>query len=339
MRQLSNFIFIGLILSLLSTSLIGQVDVSFPKKDKSELKKIRTSDIDLSGTWQIEISQKPWHGMPIFEDNDNGIATARIIQKGNKITGRVSCHARFEKKQGSLHYEKEFSGKFDGQIFVYKDIKVNGYINNHKSMRKLETCLKTAELEFFIKDNHYYMEGNWSGYGHISGGPCSPGKITMKKLSPDVAEKENNSFDVFFQKTTKKNKDIVIHKKKKTVKKLNGRKVSKEGTQVRVKSNYITIEVYDHKKNDGDIISLNFNGNWILSEHQIEKEKHVVDVFINKDRDKNFLILYAHNLGNVPPNTAGIIIDDGYRKQRFTLNSDLKTSDILYFTVKEPKKK
>jgi|GEM_PF-895404 len=338
MQYLSNFIFIGLILYCISSSLMGQVDVKFPKKNKSELEKIRTSDIDLSGTWQIEISQKPWSGMPVFEDDDNGIATARIIQKENKITGRVSCHARFAEKQGSLHYEKEFDGKFDGQTFIYKDLKVKGYINNHRSMRKLETCLKTAELEFFIKDDHYYMEGTWSGYGHISGGPCSPGKIIMKKLNPDVAEKQDKTFDVSFHKATKKNKDIVIRKKKQTVKKLNGRKVS-EGTEVRVKSNYITIEVYDHKKNDGDIISLNFNGDWILTEHQIEKEKHVVDVFISKDRDKNFLILYAHNLGNVPPNTAGVIIDDGYRKQRFTLNSDLKHSDVLYFNVKVPVKK
>ncbi len=338
MQNLLFSLFFGLILFVCNISLTGQVNVNFPKKDKEELTKIRTSNIDLSGIWQIEISQKDWPGMPVFEDDDNGIATAKIEHIGNRITGRVSCNARFADKLGSLHYEKEFSGSFDGVTFFYKDKKVNGYRNNHKTMRRLETCLKTAELEFFIKDDHYYMEGSWSGYGHISGGPCSPGKILMKKLNPDVSEKEIQTFDVLFSKLTQKKKDIVIRKNKQTVKKLNGRKVS-EGKQVTIRSNYITIEVYDHKKNDGDIISLNFNGDWILNEHEIEKEKHVVDVFINGDRDKNFLILYAHNLGNVPPNTAGIIIDDGHRKQRFTLNSDLKHSDILYFNVKEPKKK
>jgi len=167
---------------------MGQVDV----QNKSNLEENKTSEIDLSGTWQIEVSQKPWSGMPVFEDDDNGIATARIIQKENKITGHVSCHARFAEKQGSLHYEKEFDGKFDGQTFLYQDTKVKGYINNHESMKKMETCLKTAELDFFIKDGYYYMEGTWSGYGHISGGPCSSGKIIMKKRIPDIKKKKNN---------------------------------------------------------------------------------------------------------------------------------------------------
>jgi len=188
MQYLSNFIFIGLILSCISTSLMGQVDV----QNKSNLEENKTSEIDLSGTWQIEVSQEPWYGMSIFEDDDNGITKAKITQKGDKITGKISCFAYFAEDKGTLQYTQKFDGKFDGQTFLYQDTEVKGYINNHESMRKMETCLKTAELEFSTKGGYYYLEGNWSGYGHISGGLCSPGKIIMKKRIPDIKKKKNN---------------------------------------------------------------------------------------------------------------------------------------------------
>lgn len=307
-----------------------KIQVDFEKKSEEELTEIRSANsIDLSGVWEGVITQYHWDGKPQFE-NPNDIMRIRLEHNGNKVTGRVICNARFKDNMGKLYYEKEFSGIFDGQILQYKDEKVHDYMNTHKCMRRLETCMKMADLEFFIKDGDYYLEGDWSGYGHIGGNKCTPGRIEWRKINPEKEEKKV-AFEVNF--LPKRPSDLVIRKD--IVKKIKGRKVTK-GQVVKVKSQYITLEIYDHKRDDGDIVSLNYNGRWILENYRLDKEKHTVDVFIENVADApNYLILYAHNLGGVPPNTAAIVIDDGERKQQFVLNSDLKESDVIYFELVE----
>jgi len=83
---------------------------------------------------------------------------------------------------------------------------------------------------------------------------------------------------------------------------------------------------------NGDIISLNYNGNYILEKFTLKNEKHKVDVILDGDKAvPNYLILYAHNLGEISPNTVAVIVDDGVTQQRFILNADMKTSDVIYF--------
>ena len=330
---ISRFFVLLCCCSLSMTAQKFQVD--FGEKSEEELTELRTSDIDLTGIWEGVVTQQHWVGKPDFE-NPNHMTQIKITQKGDKLEGQLVCRAKFAKDMGTLSYEKDFEGKFDGQVFYYRDMKVHNYQNSHKTMRNLETCMKRAELEFYIKDGDYYLEGDWVGVGHENHGTCTPGSIRWKKVNEKEVKENKTKFEVNFesQKEKEKRAEIVLTKDKK-VKKLKGRKVNlKEPKRVTVKKPFITIEVYDHKKSDGDIISLNFNGRWILENHQIDKQKHTVDLQIDdSNKGSNYLILYAHNLGGVPPNTAAIVVDDGVSRQRFTLNSDLKQSDILYFTL------
>jgi WD40 repeat protein len=57
------------------------------------------------------------------------------------------------------------------------------------------------------------------------------------------------------------------------------------------------IEIFDRSVVDGDSISLNINGEWILQEYMVVKSKLKIHVKINPNATNNYLILYAHNLG------------------------------------------
>jgi hypothetical protein len=59
-------------------------------------------------------------------------------------------------------------------------------------------------------------------------------------------------------------------------------------------------------------------------------------VSINPQSPNNYLILYAHNLGEISPNTAAVAVLIGGQEYKLTLTSDLKTSGALNF-VYEPK--
>ena len=316
---------------LFSFSVFAQEEVNFKKKSSTELREIRSNkNVDLNGLWEGQISQLNWQGQPEFK-GVSGKLHVEISQRGRNVSCLLVCRAKFADNMGYLSYEKTFEGIWDGEQLTYTDTKVENYINTHKKLRHLETCIKTATLDFYKVANTYHFEGNWEGVGHISEVDCIPGKIHLTKVfEEDLALEEATTYNVNFGQMDKGPVAIKWDKNDK-IKKIKNRKVDK-GKIIQVDSNYISITVYDHQLDDGDIISLNYNGNWILEKYQIQNEEHQVDVFLDESgKVPNYLILYAHNLGRNPPNTVAVIVDDGVRRQRFILNADMNTSDVIYF--------
>lgn len=96
---------------------------------------------------------------------------------------------------------------------------------------------------------------------------------------------------------------------------------------VPVKARKLTLKVWDHNVVDGDIISLKWGDKWVLTNYKIVTEPLQLELILHGFSDK--LIVYAHNVGMVPPNTAAISVFDGHQTHRFVLNSDLETSEAL----------
>ncbi len=101
-----------------------------------------------------------------------------------------------------------------------------------------------------------------------------------------------------------------------------------------VSSSTFEILVWDDENVDGDTISLSFNGQLILDRYMVTAEKKKIQITMDPARD-NVLVMYAHNLGKNPPNTAAISINDGTTTRTLTLKSDLKKCDAVKFKLKQ----
>lgn len=102
--------------------------------------------------------------------------------------------------------------------------------------------------------------------------------------------------------------------------------VLEKGT-IQVKNRKLMISVWDHNTIDGDIISLRLGPEWILTEYELTGKKYAFETTIlGFSQD---LVMYAHNIGMVPPNTASINIYDGVTTQRITLESNMETSEAI----------
>lgn len=111
------------------------------------------------------------------------------------------------------------------------------------------------------------------------------------------------------------------------------RPVEKQGT-FSVASEYVEVLVWDNSKIDGDSISLNINGEWVLENYPVVKEKKSIRIQI-KPNTNNYLILYAHNVGSSPPNTAAVMVISGGVEQTLLLSSTLKKCGALNFEYKK----
>lgn len=94
---------------------------------------------------------------------------------------------------------------------------------------------------------------------------------------------------------------------------------------VTVESDEISVSIWDNGKEDGDIISLNVNGEWVLKDFEVKSESDKINVKIKKG--ENFIVLHAENLGRIEPNTAALKIDDGQMEKTIILNSNMGESE------------
>ncbi len=101
----------------------------------------------------------------------------------------------------------------------------------------------------------------------------------------------------------------------------------KETGTIEVKSRKLTISVWDYNTIDGDIISLKLGPDWLITHYQLTGDKYVIQTtLIGFAQD---LVLYAHNVGMVPPNTAAISVYDGLTTQRVSLESNMESSEAI----------
>jgi hypothetical protein len=134
-------------------------------------------------------------------------------------------------------------------------------------------------------------------------------------------------------KVVKPKEDIKVKPPKDSIipKTVDGRAVNLS-KKITVKNSFVTIKVWDHEVVDGDIVSLNLNGKWILQNYTLEKAPKEIKVTLSPGT--NYLVLHAHNLGLYSPNTAAIIVDDGVKENKVILQSNLNASGTIQIDLK-----
>lgn len=103
--------------------------------------------------------------------------------------------------------------------------------------------------------------------------------------------------------------------------------------ELEVDSDQIQIILWDHGRQDGDIVSIYINGEEVIKKHHLTYREVLFEVNLDSSQ-KNDLFLYAHNLGKFPPNTVSIKIRDNSSTEEIVLNSDLKSCESILINVK-----
>jgi hypothetical protein len=105
--------------------------------------------------------------------------------------------------------------------------------------------------------------------------------------------------------------------------------------KVNIENKLIRIELYDNGDIDGDSISLFYNGKVLLAHYKLTSKPIILEV--ETTEDVNELVMYADNLGTIPPNTALMIVMDGNKRYEVRVTSDLKQSGTIQFLPKNRK--
>ncbi len=93
----------------------------------------------------------------------------------------------------------------------------------------------------------------------------------------------------------------------------------------------IRVALYDNGVVDGDSISLFYNNKLILSHQRLSETAITLTLNVNTNKQVNDLTMYAENLGEIPPNTALMVVTDGDKRYEIPVTSDLKNSGTVRF--------
>jgi hypothetical protein len=107
---------------------------------------------------------------------------------------------------------------------------------------------------------------------------------------------------------------------------------------IEIDSSSITVALYDNGEIDGDSISLYFNGKLLLSHKRLSDKAIKFTLDVDRNQEVNELVMYAENLGTIPPNTALMLVYDGENRYEVRISSDLQKSGTIRFVHKQKTK-
>ena len=268
---------------------------------------------------------------PVMSQDFNGIWRGKLTQ------GTGGCYPEYNLELQIQHSDKQMAGTAYDYYDTTRYVKLNfnGKVNMQtKRMVLIEErvirykvppncvpCIKTYDLTLSREGNEEVLSGTWNGYQMGSKENCPQGKITLRRvvesafLMDDVTQSEELAA---VQKTL--------------------RPLSREVEIVKTLSldtSAIKLELYDNGQIDGDTISIFLNQKLILYKKGLTAKPILVNIPVLPSKDYE-MIMYAENLGSIPPNTALMVVTDGKKKYEIYLSStEQKSAGIKFKYLKK----
>ncbi|MFN4973798.1 MAG: hypothetical protein ACK5GV_00975 [Bacteroidota bacterium] len=106
-----------------------------------------------------------------------------------------------------------------------------------------------------------------------------------------------------------------------------------------VDNDTLRLELFDNGQIDGDSVSVLLNNRLILDKNMLDISALRVNIRIDTSLPYNELAMYAHNLGNFPPNSALLVLYDGKKRYEIFLNSTLNSTATIRIRKRKPERK
>ena len=104
---------------------------------------------------------------------------------------------------------------------------------------------------------------------------------------------------------------------------------------IEIETEMFKVDLYDNGDIDGDTVSLFYNGTLLMAKKRLSDRAISFDLNFDNSRAVNELTMYAENLGEIPPNTALMVVTDGSKRYEVRITSDLQKSGVIAFVHKQ----
>jgi hypothetical protein len=113
------------------------------------------------------------------------------------------------------------------------------------------------------------------------------------------------------------------------------KRVTKSDQSYYFESDSLVLTLYDNGEVDGDTVTVLMNGGVIFSKAGLSTRPNTKTVYITAAMDSVNLVMYAESLGEIPPNTGLLIVNDGEKRYDVRFSADLKTNAAIILRRKK----
>jgi hypothetical protein len=260
---------------------------------------------DLNGIWKGTLTQGPGGCYPQY------FLELQINFNGDQLTGKA-----YDYYDKSHFIKMSFTGRYNPT--THRLVLIENQIIQADIPGECEACIKTYDLNYSKKDNEEQLIGDWKGVYSAKRLVCPPGQIRLKRaLQSDFpVDIEQSDTLIALQKTLR----------------LQPRADSLVNT-VTLHSADVKIDLYDDGVIDGDTVTV-FINNKLLLYRQMLTDRPLTIHFNAFPNTQYELVMYADNLGTIPPNTALLMVTSGSEKYKAFMSSSEQTSATIRFIYK-----
>lgn len=255
---------------------------------------------DLNGIWKGKLVMEPGGCFPVYN------IELQLQVAGTKVTG-VSYHF-----SDTSNYVKEtFDGRFvkDSGLVLIGELGVTTF----HIPADCVPCIKKYTLTYHKGDGpEEQLRGSWTGKTMDGKSNCPPGTIVLQRFDKSSFKPESK----LPPSLTKRKAELV--------------------REIKVDTGVIHIDFYDNGQIDGDTISVYVNNMPSVSYKRLSAKPISISVKIDPKKTEQEVIMVGENLGEIPPNTALMIINAGEKRYQLYLTSDETKNAMVRFIYEKP---
>ena len=264
---------------------------------------------DISGRWYGKITQVEG-GFSELYDLELNLAQSRII--------RGESYAYIP---NVLSVKIGLKGRIDGDSVLLSESLFD--IREEVMPPSWIACIKNINLKYYKQGQSEFLKGNWNGTSKEDRSPCLPGEIILSKSKQDLEQFiANDGFHrPFLTETIRPLPELTPEFLSTTIKRVK---------EIEVHNKQIELRISDYMNVDNDTVSIYQNRDRIAEKKRISKRPIRLNVNLDPRFEYNEIILFAENLGRIPPNTSQLLIIDGKNTHKLVIESDMQKTAAIY---------
>jgi len=260
---------------------------------------------DLNGIWKGTLTQGPGGCYSKY------FLELQINHSGDRLTGKAYDY--YDKE----HFVKmSFTGRYNPQ--THRLVLIENEILQAAIPVECDACIKTYDLNYSRNGGSEELNGDWKGVYSDKKLVCPPGQIRLMRATQSdfPVDIEQPDTLIALQKTLR------LQPREPTLVKT-----------VELHSADVKIDLYDDAVIDHDTVTVLIN-NKLLLYRQMLTDRPLTIHFNAFPNTVYELVMYADNLGDIPPNTALLMVTSGQEKYKAFMSSSEQTSATIRFVYK-----
>lgn len=258
---------------------------------------------NLNGIWRGKLTQDPGGCYPVYF-----LELQISALDHNSISG--NSYDFYDKTR---FVRLDFSGRYNAT--TKRLVIIESKVLTFQIPRDCVPCIKTYDLSYTNNGKEEFLTGDWKGFEMERRAVCPPGRITLQRVMQSefpVQVRQNDTLARIQQslKLQPREKDVL--------------------QTYQLDTSDIKIDIYDNAEIDDDTVSVFLNNTLLLYKKRLTDKALTLKLQAFPGTEYE-LMMYADNLGRIPPNTALMVITAGSKRYELRVASSEQKSAVVKF--------